>query len=53
MAITHKRNDDLEKMMAGFASIPSFDKPIDIDAEGKLIEPLAKDKLTKKDEKND
>ncbi|EFR44763.1 SPJ_0845 family protein [Streptococcus pseudoporcinus] len=53
MAITHKRNDDLEKMMAGFASIPSFDKPIDLDAEGKLIEPLAKDESTEKDKKND
>ncbi|HGO0084541.1 TPA: SPJ_0845 family protein, partial [Streptococcus pyogenes] len=27
MAITHKKNDELEKMLAGFASIPSFDKP--------------------------
>ncbi|HGO0532560.1 TPA: SPJ_0845 family protein, partial [Streptococcus pyogenes] len=25
MAITHKKNDELEKMLAGFASIPSFD----------------------------
>ncbi|HGO0769537.1 TPA: SPJ_0845 family protein, partial [Streptococcus pyogenes] len=28
MAITHKKNDELEKMLAGFASIPSFDKPL-------------------------
>ncbi|CAM4150385.1 ABC transporter ATP-binding protein [Streptococcus penaeicida] len=48
MAITHKKNDDLEKMMAGFASIPNFDKPINVDAEGKLI-----DELADKEKKND
>ena len=30
MAITHKKNDELEKMLAGFASIPSFDKPLEV-----------------------
>lgn len=28
MAITHKKNDELEKMMAGFASLPHFDAPL-------------------------
>lgn len=37
MAITHKKNDQLEKMMSNFATIPSFDKPLDVDAEGKII----------------
>lgn len=36
MAITHKKNDELEKMMAGFASIPSFDKPLEVNTDGKL-----------------
>ncbi len=48
MALTHKKNDELEKMMAGFASIPSFDKPINIDAEGKIIP-----EVTEEEEKND
>ncbi len=38
MAITHKKNDQLEKMMANFAHIPSFDKPLEVDADGKLID---------------
>ncbi|HEL0380705.1 SPJ_0845 family protein [Streptococcus equi] len=37
MAITHKKNDQLEKMMAGFASIPDFDKPLELNQEGKLV----------------
>ncbi|MGT2933319.1 SPJ_0845 family protein [Streptococcus catagoni] len=48
MAITHKKNDELEKMMAGLASIPSFDKPINVDAEGKILT-----ELDKKEKKND
>ncbi|HEQ5972795.1 TPA: hypothetical protein VMA25_000889 [Streptococcus pyogenes] len=36
MAITHKKNDELEKMLAGFASIPSFDKPLEVNTDGKL-----------------
>ncbi|MGG6818921.1 UNVERIFIED_CONTAM: hypothetical protein KB569_08605 [Streptococcus canis] len=43
MAITHKKNDELEKMLADFASIPSFDKPLDITSDGKL---LSKEKVT-------
>ncbi|MGT2887632.1 SPJ_0845 family protein [Streptococcus didelphis] len=53
MAITHKKNDDLEKMMAGFASIPSFDKPIDVDAEGKIMTPLDDTMKSKPKEKHD
>lgn len=37
MAITHKKNDELEKMLAGFASIPSFDKPLEVSTDGKLV----------------
>ncbi|CAW94502.1 conserved hypothetical protein [Streptococcus equi subsp. zooepidemicus] len=37
MAITHKKNDQLEKMMAGFASIPDFDKPLELNQDGKLV----------------
>ena len=48
MAITHKKNDELEKMMSGFAGIPSFDKPIDVDAEGKII-PATKEENNKKE----
>ncbi|MCB2833085.1 ABC transporter ATP-binding protein [Streptococcus dysgalactiae subsp. dysgalactiae] len=36
MAITHKKNDELEKMMAGFASLPLFDAPLDVSPDGKL-----------------
>lgn len=38
MAITHKKNDQLEKMMANFAHIPSFDKPLEVDRDGKIID---------------
>ncbi|KHD46068.1 SPJ_0845 family protein [Streptococcus hongkongensis] len=51
MAITHKKNDNLEKMMAGFASIPSFDKPINVDAEGKFI-PASNEKEQKRMDDN-
>lgn len=36
MAITNKKNDEIEKMLAGFASIPSFDKPLEVNTDGKL-----------------
>nr|WP_206151251.1 SPJ_0845 family protein [Streptococcus dysgalactiae] len=32
-----KKNDELEKMMAGFASLPHFDAPLDISTDGKLV----------------
>ncbi|WP_203262206.1 SPJ_0845 family protein [Streptococcus uberis] len=48
MAITHKRNDESEKLMSGFASIPNFDKPLNTDAE----ETISKE-ADKKDAKND
>ncbi|CAN2923650.1 SPJ_0845 family protein [Streptococcus dysgalactiae] len=37
MAITHKKNDELEKMMAGFASLPHFNAPLDVSTDGKLV----------------
>ncbi|MGT2935793.1 SPJ_0845 family protein [Streptococcus castoreus] len=37
MAITHKKNDQLEKMMASFATVPSFEKPLAIDSDGKIL----------------
>lgn len=37
MAITHKKNDELEKMMAGFASLPHFNSPLDVSTDGKLV----------------
>lgn len=47
MAITYKRNDELEKLMSGFANIPNFDKPLNTDAE-ETISKVA----DKKDAKN-
>lgn len=51
MAITHKKNDELEKMMSGFASIPSFDKLINVDAEGRIIPETKEENLKKEDGK--
>ncbi|WP_201447746.1 SPJ_0845 family protein [Streptococcus halichoeri] len=44
MAITHKKIDELEKMMAQFANIPGFDKPLEVDTDGKIIPNPAKEK---------
>ncbi|HER0831290.1 TPA: hypothetical protein VJE20_000190 [Streptococcus pyogenes] len=47
MAITHKKNDELEKMLAGFASIPSFDKPLEVNTDGKLATKEKNDRTNK------
>ncbi|HEK9984374.1 TPA: hypothetical protein TT553_001240 [Streptococcus equi subsp. zooepidemicus] len=51
MAITHKKNDQLEKMMAGFASISDFDKPLELNQDGKLVteKPKPQAKTVKQD----
>ncbi|EHI69985.1 SPJ_0845 family protein [Streptococcus ictaluri] len=49
MAITHKKNDELEKMMAGFAAIPSFDKPLEVTGDGVIKADAAVKEEDKKD----